>query len=79
VISDFSMPLFLGTDALKLVKDVGSDAPFFSSSGTMGRKTAVAALKEGAQDYLIKTNLKRLVPAVPTRMREVRSAGSESV
>src|SRR5258708_3064802 len=72
VISDFSMPLFSGTDALKLVRTMGSDAPFIFVSGTMGEDTAVAALKEGAQDYLVKTNLKRLVPPVQREMREAR-------
>ena len=70
VISDFSMPLFSGTDALKLVRTMGSDAPFIFVSGTMGEDTAVAALKDGAQDYLVKTNLKRLVPAVQRELRE---------
>src|SRR5882762_6263729 len=70
VISDFSMPLFSGTDALKLVRTMGSDAPFIFVSGTMGEETAVAALQDGAQDYLVKTNLKRLVPAVQRALRE---------
>jgi len=70
VISDFSMPLFSGTDALKLVRTMGSDAPFIFVSGTMGEDTAVAALKDGAQDYLVKTNLKRLVPAIQRELRE---------
>jgi signal transduction histidine kinase len=71
VISDFSMPGFSGTDALKLVRSMGSDAPFIFVSGTIGEDAAVAALKDGAQDYLIKTNLKRLVPAVQRELREV--------
>jgi two-component system, cell cycle sensor histidine kinase and response regulator CckA len=71
VISDFSMPQFSGTDALKLVRSMGSDAPFIFVSGTMGEDTAVAALKNGAQDYLVKTNLKRLAPAVQRELREV--------
>jgi two-component system, cell cycle sensor histidine kinase and response regulator CckA len=70
VISDFSMPRFSGIDALKLVRSAGSDAPFIFISGTMGEDTAVAALKDGAQDYLVKTNLKRLVPAVQRALRE---------
>jgi len=70
VISDFSMPVFSGTDALNLVRTMGSDAPFIFVSGTMGEDTAVAALKNGAQDYLVKTNLKRLVPAVQRELRE---------
>ncbi len=70
IISDFSMPRFSGTDALKLVRSTGSDAPFIFVSGTMGEDSAVAALKDGAQDYLVKTNLKRLIPAVQRELRE---------
>jgi len=70
VISDFSMPQFSGTDALKLVRTMGLEAPFIFVSGTMGEDTAVTALKNGAQDYLVKTNLKRLVPAVQRELRE---------
>src|SRR5260370_19175594 len=74
-ISDFSMPQFSGTDALKLVRSMGCEAPFIFVSGTMGEDTAVAALKEGAQDYIIKTHLKRLVPAVHRQHREASDAG----
>src|SRR5271157_986922 len=70
VISDFSMPTFSGTDALKLVRSMGCNAPFIFVSGTIGEDTAVAALKDGAQDYIIKTNMKRLVPAVQRQLRE---------
>src|SRR5258705_8546174 len=63
VVSDFSMPHFSGTDALHFLRAKGSDIPFIFVSGTMGEETAVAALQNGAQDYLMKTNLKRLVTA----------------
>src|SRR5258708_39452795 len=49
VISDFSMPLFSGTDALKLFRTIGSDGPFIFVSGTVGGETAGAALKEEGQ------------------------------
>src|SRR5258708_3184171 len=71
VISDYSMPLFTGTDALKLVRGMGSDVPFIFVSGTLGEDTAVAALKNGAQDYVLKGNLNRLAPAVEGELREV--------
>src|SRR5579859_521749 len=71
VISDFSMPRFSGIDALKLIRSEGCDTPFIFVSGAMGEETAVAALKDGAQDYIIKTNMKRLVPAVQRELREV--------
>lgn len=70
VISDFSMPHFSGTDALHLLRTKGSDVPFIFVSGTIGEETAVDALKGGAQDYLMKTNLKRLLPAVQRALRE---------
>jgi two-component system cell cycle sensor histidine kinase/response regulator CckA len=70
VVSDFSMPHFSGTDALRLLRATGSQVPFIFVSGAMGEETAVAALQDGAQDYLLKTNLKRLVPAVQRALRE---------
>ncbi len=70
VISDHSMPHFTGIDALHTLRSKGSRIPFIFVSGTMGEETAVSALKDGAQDYLMKTNLKRLVPAVQRELRE---------
>lgn len=70
LICDYSMPLFTGIDALNLVRGMGSDVPFIFVSGTLGEDTAVAALKNGAQDYVLKDNLKRLVPAVQRELRE---------
>lgn len=70
IISDYSMPHFTGSDALKIVRDQDLDLPFIFVSGTIGEDTAVAALKVGAQDYLMKTNLSRLVPSVQRELRE---------
>src|SRR3981081_1722478 len=72
VLSDHSMPHFSGSAALSLLRTKQSELPFIFISGTMGGEAAVAALKDGAQDYLIKGNLTRLVPAV---QRELREAG----
>lgn len=70
IISDFSMPVFSGIDALAQVRKKRPDVPFIFVSGTMGEETAVAAMKNGAQDYLMKGNLKRLVPAVQRELRD---------
>jgi signal transduction histidine kinase len=70
VISDHSMPHFSGTDALGLIRKKGFDMPFIFVSGTLGEETAVAALKDGAQDYLMKGKLQRLVPAIQRELRE---------
>ncbi len=64
IISDYSMPQFGGDAALALLKARGLDVPFISVSGTMGEDVAVAMMKAGAHDYVMKDDLKRLVPAV---------------
>lgn len=70
VIADYRMPHFSGTDALKLLQGRGLDLPFIIVSGTMGEDMAVAAMRAGAHDYIMKGNLKRLVPAVERELRE---------
>src|SRR5919106_5828043 len=64
ILSDYSMPHFKGTEALELVNEMGLDIPFIFVSGTIEEDTAVKAMKAGAHDYMMKGNLKRLVPAV---------------
>ena len=64
VLSDYQMPEFNGLAALKIVKDRNQDLPFIIVSGTIGEEVAVEAMRNGAQDYLMKDNLARLVPAI---------------
>jgi two-component system, cell cycle sensor histidine kinase and response regulator CckA len=71
VISDHSMPHFSGTAALELVRRHRPDVPFIFVSGTIGEDTAVAAMKAGANDYVLKDSLKRLVPAIERALRDV--------
>ena len=64
VLCDFHMPRFSGTEALKLVRARDPDVPFIFVSGAIGEDVAVGAMKAGAQDYVMKGNLKRLAPAI---------------
>jgi diguanylate cyclase (GGDEF)-like protein/PAS domain S-box-containing protein len=64
------MPAFKGTDALEILRESGLDIPFVFVSGTIGEDRAVAAVKSGANDYLIKDNLKRLISTVDRELRE---------
>ncbi|MGH7544696.1 MAG: response regulator [Gemmatimonadota bacterium] len=73
VIGDYSMPHFSGPAALAVLRERDPDTPFIFLSGTIGEDVAVEAMKAGAQDYLIKGNLRRLIPAIE---RELRDAGS---
>ena len=70
VVSDHSMPGFTGLQALDIVRARNADLPFIFVSGTMDEETAVAALRSGAQDYLIKGHLRRFLPAVEREIRE---------
>lgn len=70
IISDFSMPQFSGLDALSVVKSKNLDIPFILVSGAIGEETAVAAMKAGAHDYIMKNNLRRLLPAFERELRE---------
>jgi diguanylate cyclase (GGDEF)-like protein len=70
VIADYTMPGFSGTKALAIVREQHPDLPFIFVSGTIGEDTAVAAMRTGAHDYIMKDNLKRLPPAVERELRE---------
>jgi two-component system, cell cycle sensor histidine kinase and response regulator CckA len=70
ILSDYSMPGFSAPDALALVHESGLDIPFIIVSGTIGEETAVASLKAGACDFLVKGRLARLIPAIERECRE---------
>jgi PAS domain S-box len=70
VVADYVMPGFDGLSALALVKSRGLDLPFIIVSGHITDDTAVAAMKAGAHDYVMKDNLTRLAPAVERELRE---------
>jgi diguanylate cyclase (GGDEF)-like protein len=70
IIADYTMPKFSGTAALELTRGRSLDTPFIFVSGTIGEDAAVAAMKIGADDYIMKGNLKRLVPAVERELRD---------
>ena len=70
IIADYHLPGFDAPAALATLHETGLDLPFIVVSGTMGEEVAVAMMKAGAHDYLIKDNLARLAPAVEREIRE---------
>ena len=70
VISDYNLPTFNALDALRLFQSRNLDIPFIIVSGGIGEETAVAAMRAGAHDYVMKDNLHRLAPAVERELRE---------
>ena len=73
VVSDYTMPQFSGSEALKLFNGFKLDIPFIFVSGTHGEEAAVRMMKAGADDYIVKGNLSRLVPAIEREMESARS------
>ena len=71
VLSDYTMPQFDGLRAsARPARAIRSFLPFIIISGSIGEETAVAAMRAGASDYLMKSNLTRLVPAIERELRE---------
>jgi two-component system sensor histidine kinase UhpB len=70
VISDYYMPGFGAMAALKLVRGGGYDLPFIIVSGNMGEDLAVEAMRAGADDYVMKRNFSRLLPAIERALRD---------
>jgi len=70
IIADYSMPHFSGPDALVMAREHGADIPFILVSGKIGEQAAVQAMKAGADDYLVKGDLARLIPAVERELRD---------
>ena len=64
ILSDFTLPGFDGLSALEIARELAPDTPFIFLSGTIGEERAIDALQRGAYDYVLKTNMARLVPAV---------------
>jgi DNA-binding NtrC family response regulator len=70
ILSDYSLPGFDGHSALKIAREKCPETPFIFVTGTMGEEVAIETLKSGATDYVLKTRLSRLIPAVNRALRE---------
>lgn len=70
VLCDYTMPRLSGAAALDIVRQMEADLPFIYVSGTIGEDVAVEAMKSGVNDYVMKNNLRRLVPAVEHQLTE---------
>jgi len=70
ILSDFSLPQFDGLRALAIAVEDTPETPFLFVSGTIGEERAIDALRRGATDYVLKSNLSRLASAVERALRE---------
>ncbi len=70
IFADYTLPSFDGVSALKIAKEISPEVPFIFVTGTLGEEVAIEALKLGATDYVFKTRLSRISPAVRRALRE---------
>jgi PAS domain S-box-containing protein len=77
ILADYNMPQFDALAALRILQESKLDVPFIIVSGGIGEDTAVAAMKAGANDYLMKGNLHRLVPAVERELRDATNRAAQ--
>ncbi|MDZ4121755.1 MAG: PAS domain-containing protein, partial [Candidatus Cloacimonadaceae bacterium] len=70
VIADYSMPGFSGAEALRIFKEYKLEIPFILVSGSVGEDIAVQMMKDGANDYVMKDKLARIVPAIDRELLE---------
>jgi signal transduction histidine kinase len=70
VLSDFSLPGYDGLRALEAARQLAPAAPFLFVSGAIGEELAIDTMRRGATDYVLKSRLERLGPAVVRALGE---------
>ena len=73
IISDFSMPQFNALDALHLLQAHRVEVPFILVTGSQSEEVAVECIKQGADDYILKSSLKRLPTALRSSVQRKRA------
>ena len=73
VLADYSLPQFSGLEALKIVREMKVRIPFILVTGMKNEEIAVECLKEGADDYILKSSLRRLPGAIQNALEKQRA------
>ena len=73
ILCDYKLPEFNAPSAIAVLKEINIDIPLIIVSGAIGEETAVKCMRLGANDYLMKSHLSRLVPAIERELKEAKS------
>jgi PAS domain S-box-containing protein len=73
ILSDYTLPRFDGMTALSLARERAPSIPFLIVTGSVNEETAVGCMKAGATDYLLKSNLARIGPAIEAALERERA------
>ena len=72
IVIDYTLPDIIGIEALRLVNELAPGTPTIIYTGSVGEEKAVECMKEGASEFLLKTNSIRLVPAILSVVNQKR-------
>jgi two-component system cell cycle sensor histidine kinase/response regulator CckA len=78
ILSDYSVPGFDGMTALSMARELAPTVPFVIVTGSVNEETAVGCMKAGATDYLLKSNLARIGPAIEGALARSRMRAEQS-
>ena len=70
ILADYQLPQFDGLEALAMARQLCPDTPLIIVSGVMDEEAAIESMRRGATDYVLKSRLSRLVPAVRRALQE---------
>ncbi|HET6594528.1 MAG TPA: ATP-binding protein [Anaerolineales bacterium] len=73
ILCDYTLPRFGAGDALKTLQRSGLDLPFIIISGTIEEENAVDMLKAGAHDFIVKSRMARLIPAIEREIKDAKT------
>jgi two-component system, cell cycle sensor histidine kinase and response regulator CckA len=76
ILADYSLPQFTALDALQLLKEQQSDVPLVLVTGSTSEEIAVQCIQDGAEDYILKSSLKRLPAAVQRSLKKHLAEGN---
>src|SRR5690242_2538430 len=78
ILSDYTLPRFDGMAALSLARAKSPTIPFLIVTGSVNEETAVGCMKAGATDYLLKSNLARIGPAIEAALARVQARSEKA-
>ena len=70
ILCDYTLPKFNGPSAIAVLKEADIDIPIIIVSGTIGEETAIEFMRLGAHDYIMKSKLSRLCPAIARELED---------
>jgi PAS domain S-box-containing protein len=79
ILSDYTLPRFDGMAALALARQHAPSVPVLIVTGSVNEETAVGCMKAGATDYLLKSNLARIGPAIEAALARVRASTEKAL